>query len=327
MSRLSQLATSPLLQNFAVTASQAAIRPVGSFIAPMCEVPDLTFRYKVYTENNRYRVPNTKRQPGARATVLGFSATDASLTLEPNALDFPIPNAEQLSDEGLQYAIMEAQSCLADASALALENEIITIAKAAAIASPLTVTSDFTSSAVDPVTILDQQILAVMKASKNGAAVKVLFGATKFQQFRDNPNVRGRFVTSNRGGGQAASSGKGGKSQTSTGNVGVVSPTIGDVSNLLITNPECEMSMMVIDTSAPGEASAISFLLDTICIVFAANATPNRMDPSFMKTFARMGGFFQAGSYTTEDQRDQVLKMDWTTLPAVTNSAAVAAVQ
>ncbi len=319
MSRLSQLATSPLLQNFAVTASQSAIRPVGSFIAPLCEVPDLTFRYKVYTENNRYRVPNTKRQPGARATVLGFSATDASLTLEPNALDFPIPNAEQLSDDGLQYAIMEAQSCLADASALALENEIITIAKAAAIASPLTVTSDFTSSAVDPVTILDQQILAVMKASKNGAAVKVLFGATKFQQFRDNPNVRGRFVTSNRG--------NGGKSQTATGNVGVISPTIDDVSSLLITNPECEMSMMVIDTSAPGEASAISFLLDTVCIVFAANATPNRMDPSFMKTFARMGGFFQAGSYTTEDQRDQVLKMDWTTLPVVTNTAAVAAVQ
>jgi len=50
------------------------------------------------------------------------------------------------------------------------------------------------------------------------------------------------------------------------------------------------------------------------------------MDPSFMKTFARMGGFFRSGSYTTEDQRDQVLKMDWFTLPSVTNSTAVAAV-
>ena len=84
-SRIAQLATSPLLQNFAVTASQKAIRPVGSFIAPICEVPDLTFRYKTYTEQNRYRVPQTKRQPGSRATVIGFSAADASLTLEPNA--------------------------------------------------------------------------------------------------------------------------------------------------------------------------------------------------------------------------------------------------
>ena len=138
-SRLAQLATSPLLQNFAVTASQQAIRPVGNFIAPICEVPDLTFRYKVYSENNRFRVPATKRQPGSRATVIGFSATDASLTLEPNALDFPIPNADQLSDEGLQYSLMEAQSVLADASALALENEIVTLAQTEKLAKKIVI--------------------------------------------------------------------------------------------------------------------------------------------------------------------------------------------
>lgn len=309
-SRLSQLATSPLLQNFAVTASQKAIRPVGQFIAPLCEVPDLTFRYKIYTESNRFRVPRTKRQPGSPATVLGFSATDASLTLEPNALDFPIPNAEQLSDEGLQYSLMEAQSVLADASALALESEILNTAKAAALASPLSIASDFTNPAVDPVNALDNLILAVMKASKNGAPIKVLFGATKFQQFRDNPNVRGRFIVSNRG---------------DDADVGVISPTLSDAGNLLITNPPVQCSMMVSDTSAPGAAAAISFLLDTQVIVFASSDTPNRMDPSFMKTFARMGGFFRSGSYTTVDQRDQVLKMDWTTLPVVTNTLAVGA--
>jgi len=36
-----------------------------------------------------------------------------------------------------------------------------------------------------------------------------------------------------------------------------------------------------------------------------------------------MGGFFKPGSYQTEDERDQVLKMDWTTLPSVTNTAAI----
>jgi hypothetical protein len=109
--------------------------------------------------------------------------------------------------------------------------------------------------------------------------------------------------------------------------VGTVSPTITDVGDLLITSPECECSMMVIDESLPGEASNIQFLLDEIVIIFASSSAPNRMDPSFMKTFARMGGFFRSGSYTTVDQRDQVLKMDWTTLPAITNTAAVAAVQ
>lgn len=312
-SRLAQLATSPLLQNFATTASQAAIRKVGQFIAPLCMVPDLTFRYKKYTETNRYRVPLTKRQPGSPATVLGFSADDQSLTLEPNALDFPIPNADQLSDEGLQYSIMEAQSTLADAAGLALENEIIQLALTNALASPLTIAADFTNNAIDPVTLLDSMILSVKKAAKNGAPVKVLFGTTKFQQFRDNPNVRGRFIIS-------ATGGAGGQK-----NVGVVSPSINDVGSLLITNPEVEMSEMVIDSSAAGQASNIQFLLDTQVLVFASNSTPNRMDPSFMKTFSRMGGFFRSGSYTTQDQRDQVLKMDWTTLPYVTNTAAVGA--
>ena len=314
-SRLAQLATSPLLQNFAITASQKAIRPVGNFISPICEVPDLTFRYKKYTETNRYRVPNTKRAPGARATVLGFAGDDASQTLEPNALDFPIPNAEQLSDEGLQFAIMEAQGVLADASALALENEIVAAAQTAALASSLTTAVDFTDDNVDPIALLDNLILDVMKASKNGAPVKLLFGTTKFKQFRNNRNVKSRYIV-------AAGGGAGGKSS-----LGTVSPTIEDIGGLLITNPEVELSMMVIDSSKAGSAESISFLLDTVVIAFASNSTPNRMDPSFMKTFARMGGFFRSGSYTTEDQRDQVLKMDWTTLPAVTNSAAVGAIK
>src|ERR1700679_2720449 len=65
-SRIAQLATSPLLKDFAAGAGQNAVRKVGNFIAPLCMVPDLTFRYKVYTEQNRYRMPNTERQPGMR---------------------------------------------------------------------------------------------------------------------------------------------------------------------------------------------------------------------------------------------------------------------
>jgi len=311
-SRIAQLASSVLLQNFAITASQSAIRKVGQFIAPLCEVPSLTFRYKKYTEAHRYRVPNTKRQPGSPATVLGFSAEDASQTLEPNALDFPIPNVEQLTDEELQHSVMEGQTILADSSGLALENEIVTAARTAALASTLTQAVDFADDAVDPIALLDQMILDVKKAAKNGAAVKLLFGTSKFKQFRNNRNVKSRFIVSNRGGG--------------SNNVGVVSPTIGDVGGLLITNPEVEMSEMVIDQSPQGTAEDIQFLLDDIVIVFACNSTPNRFDPSFMKTFARMGGFFKAGSYTTTDQRDNVLKMDWTTLPLVTNTAAVGAI-
>ena len=315
MNRIQQLAATPLLTNFAITASQKAIRPVGQFIAPLCEVPDATFRYKVYTDKNRYRVPDTKRQPGGKVTRLGFSATDATAILEPNALDFPIPNINGLSDEQIQFAIMEGQGILADSSALALESEIVTAAQVAALASPLTKAVDFSDDGVDPVAQLDALIKSVMKSAKNGAPVKILFGAQKFLDFRNNKNVKSRFIV---GGGGGAKAG---------GNTGVISPSIGDVGTLLWTNPEVQCSMMVVDNGADGAAENIQFILDTMVIVFASNSTPNRMDPSFMKTFAPMGGFFKPGNYQTEDQRDQVLKMDWSTLPSVTNSAAVGALK
>jgi hypothetical protein len=306
--RLAQLATSPLLTQFAISASQSAIRPIGQFLMPICEVPDLNFRYKTYTEQNRYRIPNSKRDVSGKATRIGFTADDATATLEPNALDFPIPNVQGLSDQGLGFAIQEAQTVLADVSALSLESEIINLAVTQLTGGALTL--DYSSDANDPISDgtsgLDKVILDVTKAAKNGAAVKVLFGTTAFRMFRNNAKVRGRYIVAtggNRG-------------------VGTVSPVIGDVGGLLISNPRVELSMMVVDTSAPGIAESISFLLDTSVLVFAANDTPNRMDPSFAKTFAPMGGFFKPGSYVTEDERDQVLKMDWTTLPKITNSAA-----
>ena len=305
-SRLAQLSTSPLLTNFAITASQKAIQPVGQFLAPLCEVPDITFRAKVYTDHNRFRIPSTKRAIGSKATRLGFTADDKTFTLEPNALDFPIPNVNALSDQALSYSIMEGQSILADASGLALENEIISLAVTTLTAGATNY--DWTSGGVDPISLLDDAILSVIKASKNGAPIKILFGATAFKKIRNNTNVRGRFVI--------------GAGKTSNGGAGTIAPTIGDIAGMLITNPEVKLSMMVQDTSGIGQTESISFLLDNKTIIFAANDTPNRMDPSFMKTFAPMGGFFKPGSYVTEDQRDEVLKMDWTTLPAVTNSPA-----
>lgn len=305
--RLAQLATSPLLTQFAISASQRAIRPIGQFLAPICEVPDLNFRYKIYTEKNRYRVPSSKRDISGKVTRIGFTADDATASLEPNALDFPIPNVDGLSDEGLGFAIQEAQTVLADVSALSLENEIVSTAVTALTSGAATL--DYSNDTNDPISDgtsgLDKVILDVTKAAKNGAAVKILFGTNAFRMFRNNKNVRSRYIVA-----------------AGRGSVGTVSPTINDLSGLLISNPEVQLSMMVIDTSAPGTAESISFLLDTNVIVFASNGAPNRMDPSFMKTFARMGGFFKPGAYVTEDERDQVLKMDWTTLPKITNTVA-----
>lgn len=302
-SRIAALASNPLLIQYAIDASQSAIKPVAKYLAPICEVPSLSFHYKKYTGANRFRVPHTVRQPGSPVTKLGFAADDASLVLTPNALDFPIPNADGLNDSELTYSIQEGQSILADAAGLSHEEQVVS--KATVTLTGSAVQKDFADDAVDPIAYLDSVIGAVKKASRNGAPIKLLWGWEAFRKFRANKNVKGRFIV---GAGRNS--------------VGTISPTIGDVGGLLINNPECQLSEFVIDRSMPGQEESIEFLLAEAVIVFASNDTPNRMDPSFMKTFALMGNFFKPGQYTTEDQRDQVLKMDWITSVEVTNSAA-----
>ena len=324
MPSISSVTSSPLIFNYAVDASQKAIKPVARYLSPNCEVPDLTFRYKQYNAVSRYRRPSTLRDINGRATRLGFTAQDQALTLQPHALDFPIPNLAGMSQQVLEHSVQYGITLLADASALDAEAEIINdaVAATATLASPnggvglaalvggTYSYQDFTNASVDPVATLDEALLTIMRAARNGAPVKILFGTNAFRNFRNNPNVTKRFVVGNRGAGGG-------------GSVGTIAPSIADASALLMTNPEVQMSMMVIDeTVGEGLAPNIQFLLDNDIFVFASNDTPNTMDPSFMKTFVPMGGFFRPGSYLSEDERDQVLKMDWTMQPAVTNTIA-----
>jgi hypothetical protein len=66
----------------------------------------------------------------------------------------------------------------------------------------------------------------------------------------------------------------------------------------------------------------IEFVLDKKVIVFASQDNPTTLDPSFMKTFRLDGQWMVPGSYVPEDQRGEVLKMDWSQDVRVTNTAA-----
>jgi len=306
MSRLTDLSSNPTLRNFAVDASQSAIRPVANFLAPRVEVPDVSGKYKVYDAKHRYKRPNTRRRLGERATLIGFEASDASYNLEAHALDFPVPVTEGISPETAMQHAQYGTTLLADAAGLDHEAEVIELAIATVGAGT---DSNFASTSVDPIAVLNTQIVNVIKAAKNGASIKVLFGATGFLNLISNEKVKGRFV--------------GGSGGAKKGGTSVVIPSMEDISNMLFGNPQCELSMMVEDSAAEGITESIDFLMSTAILIFASNDQPNTMDPSFMKTFVPMGGFMVPGTYRSQDERDEFLKMDWTTEPKVTNSEAV----
>jgi hypothetical protein len=303
--RLRDLSTNPTIVNFAQDASQAAIRKIANFLAPSVEVPSMTGQYKIFDAKHRYKRPNTRRSNDGRATRIGFTAQDAWYNLEPNALDFPIPNIEALDDAAVLNYAKYGATLLADSSGLAHEGETIDKALAAVGAGT---DYNFTSGGVKPIDLIDAAVLAVKKLAKNGATIKVLFGTTAFLRTRQNADTKARFT-----------GGKGGAAQ---GGASVVTPQLADMSGLIFTNPAVEMSDMVEDKAAEGLAEDIQFMLDEAILIFASNDVPNTMDPSFMKTLRLMGQWMVPGSYESEDRRDNILKMDWHEQILVTNAPA-----
>lgn len=305
MSRLSNVSASPVVREFAQGAAQRAIQPVADFIAPAVNVPTSTGKYKVYTEKNRFRLPDTRRSLGGRATRIGFDATDANYNCEPNALDYPVDNLEQLEAAQLEDRLKEGAQTVAEVAGLVHEKAVIDAALAAAGSG----TGKTWNSAADPVDDLDTAVIAVLKAAKYGSlmSVGIVFGVNAWRIFKNQAAVRGRFIV-----------GAGGK-----GGAAFSVPTESMAGDLILGRPEIKTSYMVYDTAAEGLAESISFMLDTALLVFARHPNPTRRDPSFMKTFRLMGQWMVPGSYVTEDGRGEVAKYDWSEDVVVTNSAAV----
>ncbi len=311
MSRLGDISASPTLREYAQGAAQDAIMPVADFLAPTVEVATSVGRFKKYDERHRFRIPNTLRALGGRATELKFDASDATFNCEPHALDYPVDNLEQLEADGLEDMLREGVTAVAEVAALSHEAAVIS----AALDAVGSGTGKVWNAAADPVADVDDAILAVIKAAKYGSlmGVGVLFGATAWSVFKNQEKVRGRFVVGN---GSGSGAGK------ASGRLGLAVPTEASAGQMFIGTPEVKTSYMIYDTAPEGKDENISFLLDSTVLVFARKAAPSRRDPSFMKTFRLMNKFMVPGSYVRDDGRVEVAKFDWSEDVQVTNSSA-----
>ena len=307
MNRLESITKTDTLVEFAQGAAQEAIQPIADFLAPTVPVSRTNGRFKIYTEKHRFRIPDTLRAIGGRATELRFDATDGYYNCEPHALDYPVDNLEQLEASGLEDMLREGVTAVAEVAALSHEAAVIRAALEAVGGGA----GKVWNSAADPVADIDAAILAVIKAAKYGSlmGVGVLFGATAWSVFKNQEKVRGRFVVGN-------GSGK------STGGLGLAVPTEASSSQMFIGTPTVKTSYMIYDTAPEGLDEKISFLLDSTILVFARKEAPSRRDPSFMKTFRLMNRFMVPGSYMRDDGRVEVAKFDWSEDVQVANSTA-----
>lgn len=304
MSKLAAISSKPTLRQFAQGAAQQNVSPVADFIAPVVDVPLSVMNYKVYTEKNRFRIPDTRRALGGRATEIGFDASDASFNCAPHALDFPVDELEKLESGELENILQEGAIACAEVAGLSHEKKVIDLALASAGAG----TSLAITASDDIIDQLDAAVLDVIKAAKYGAlmGVGIVFGASIWKAIKNHVSVRSRY----------AIAGKGGAAPLAT-------LTAGDFGQLILGNPEVQASFMVFDDAAEGLAADIKFVLDKSLLVFARRPNPTRRDPSFMKTFRLSGRYMVPGSYMRDDNRVEVAKFDWSEDIKVTNTAAV----
>lgn len=301
MNRLASITKSDTLVEFAQGAAQEAIQPIADFLAPTVPVSRTNGRFKIYSEKHRFRIPDTLRAIGGRATELRFEAADGYYNCEPHALDYPVDNLEQFDARGLQDVLKEGATAVAEVAALSHEKKVIDMALAAVGPG----TDKTWDSGADPVAEIDNAILHVIKNATYGSlmGVGVLFGANAWQIFKNSPEVRKRFLAGN--------------TKTS---LAIATQDI--ATSLFIAKPRVMTSLMVSDTAPEGIDPAMEFLLDNSILIFARKANPTTRDPSFMKTFRLMNKWMVPGSYIREDGRVEVAKFDWSEEVRVTNSTA-----
>jgi hypothetical protein len=307
-SLLAQVSNNPVIIEYAQGFAQQMTAPVADFLAPTVEVSTMVGRFKKYTEADRFKIVKSERAIGGRAAQIGFTATDATYNCTPRALDFPMDYLEIEEEAVLEDLFKEAAQILAEQATLS--HEVAVINQAVTTLTPTALTQTWSTGSTDPVDQIDLQILNVIKAARYGSlgGVGILFGATAWALFKNNSAVKGRFIV--------------GDGVGKSGVTGLSIPTETLASQMFVGNPQVMTSYMVLDSAAEGLAANIQFVLDSSVMIFARLATPTRRDPSFMKTFRKMGQWMVPGSYVREDNRGETAKMDWSEDIQITNAAA-----
>lgn len=300
MSKLASVSADPMIVEYSQGAAQSATSSLADFLAPTVPVPTSTGRFKIYSAKNRFRVPDTRRAVGGRATQIGFNADDGTFNCAPHALDFPIDNLEMIESDGLMNLLQEGADICSQVGALAHEKTVVDLALATLGAG----TALSIGANDDIIAQIDTNVLGVIKAAKMGGFmnVGVAFGAGAWRVVKNHASVRGRLIS-------------GGKKD-------LANVTLEDFGSLLISKCDARVSLMCYDNAAEGLDESMNFVLDGDIIVFARTAQPTRFDPSFMKTFRLRNQWMKPGTYTRDDGRVEVAKFDWSEDVQATNADA-----
>lgn len=294
--KLSVLSGRPTIAQYAQGLARDYTSGLADFIAPSVDVPKYEGKFKLYDAESRFKIPETLRTLGGPATIVEFGRGEANYDCKPHAIDTPLDDIEIDEAEG-EDLIQEAAADVAFLAALSHEQRVLAKALTATAATG----GVWGADANDPVAEMNAAIIEVIKGAAAGGMVEIgiAMDPVAAQKFFKNAKTRGYFP-----------------------GMEAVAPTLENMQKLFMGNTTAKISYLVTDTAATGKAKSMNFMLNAKCLVFARTKNPTRRDPSFMKTFRRGGKWMVPGSYRKENDRGEVIKMDWSEDVQIANSEA-----
>lgn len=308
MSRASAAAINYVLTQYAQGFANELLKmqEVANALCPVVTVSGASGGYKVFSDENSFRVYNTQRGLGGKAKRIEFDATDASFNCEPQALEVTVddyerelaaaggnPLANELLDQGKIRALVNSTS-------LSHVNKIVAyvLANTAAVANR----GNWSNDAIDPIDQLDEQLDALSTDVGSTNYINLVLSTAAWRALRNHPKVKARCS-----GVQV-----GGISREQLGGLLLfpVNVVIGAVSKL---------------TSGVGQATKTkSNVVGANALLTYGVPNPTPYDPSAFKLFTTGQGMVTSVRTIRDDlSRSDVHAVDWSEDIKQTSSLAV----
>jgi hypothetical protein len=288
------------LTTYASGLAQDTKSALAEFIAPTVVVGVSVGQFKQYNDKNAFQNVDTSRAIGGSAKRIEFSADDATFNCKPQAIDIAIDDAERAAAGDNQDNLEQAKtSTLVSTAVISHESKVLSaIANAVTAVAGAGVWSDVD---IDPIKEIDQQIEAI--ATETGMMPnRIGIGLGAWNVLRNHPKVIAR---------QPGSS--------------LIGLNLNQLSSMLL-NPSIETRVGILskDTKKFGNTKAATNIVGAEVYIFLASPNPTVYDPSFAKTFTTKGGGVDAvRTYRAENNRSDMLALDWSEDIQVVSTAAV----
>lgn len=308
MGRQSAAAINYVLTAFAQGFSNELLRmsDVAQALCPVVTVTGATGGYKVFSDENSFRVYNTQRGLGGRARRIEFDATDGNFNCEPQALEVTVDDAERaLADAGgnpLAQELLDQGKVKALINSTTLSQVSKIVDFVIANTTPVANRGNWSNADIDPIDQLDEQLEALSTDVGSTQFITLTISTPAWRALRSHPKVKARC------------------SGVQVGGI-----TTEQLQGLLMFPTRVVVGAVSKLTSGMGQSTKTkSNIIGGNAILTYSVPNPTVYDPSAFKLFTTGSGLVSSVRTMRDDlARSDVHAVDWSEDIKVTSSLAV----